>query len=160
MINSQLAEINIARMKGVNINDPVMRKFVKNLDRVNSLAEKSEGFVWRLKDDTNNATSFNPYNDEQVIINISVWQNIESLENFMYKTLHVEFLKRRKEWFHTFGKVYMAMWWISNGKFPAIREATEKLEWLQEHGPSELVFDFKNKHFSKQQKPRDIPEAF
>ena len=64
----QLAEINVARMKGVNIDDPIMKEFVDNLDRVNTLAENSKGFVWRLKDDNNNATSLNPYDDEQVII--------------------------------------------------------------------------------------------
>ncbi len=70
--NYQIAQINIARMKGVNINDPIMKEFVDNLDRVNALAESSAGFVWRLKDDTNNATNLNPYDDEQVIINVSV----------------------------------------------------------------------------------------
>ena len=137
-------------MKGVNIQDPVMQEFVENLDKVNAIAEHSEGFIWRLKDETNNATAFDPYQDEQVIINISVWQSIELLEKFMYQTLHVEFLKRRKEWFHTFGKLYTAMWWIPEGQFPSIQEATEKLAYLQTHGPSGLVFDFKNKHLSGQ----------
>ena len=89
----QLAQINISRMIGVNINDPIMKEFVDNLDKVNNLAEQSEGFVWRLKDENNDATSFNPYNDEQVIINISVWQSIASLETFVYKTVHTDFLK-------------------------------------------------------------------
>lgn len=145
MSDYQIAEINIARMKGVNINDPVMKEFVDNLDKVNALAESSEGFIWRLKDDNNNATSHNPYDDEQVVINISVWQNIEALENFMYKTLHSVFLKRRKEWFQTFGKVYTAMWWVSSGQFPSVQEATDKLEYLQKNGASEWVFDFKRK---------------
>jgi hypothetical protein len=149
MLNHQIAEINVARMKGINIQDPIMREFVDNLDKVNEIAESSDGFIWRLKDENNNATAFNPYDDEQVIINISVWENIEKLEKFMYQTLHVEFLKRRKEWFQAFGKVYTAMWWISPGKFPTIREATEKLTYLQEHGPSSLVFDFRNKHLSE-----------
>lgn len=146
MLNHQIAEINIARMKGVNIQDPVMLEFVENLNKVNAIAEGSEGFVWRLKDENNNATAFNPYQDEQVIINISVWENIEALERFMYQTLHVEFLKRRKEWFQTFGKVYTAMWWIPAGQFPTVQEATEKLAHLQTHGPSPEVFDFRNKH--------------
>ncbi|MEO6454562.1 MAG: DUF3291 domain-containing protein [Ginsengibacter sp.] len=142
----QIAEINIARMKGVNINDPVMKEFVDNLDRVNALAESSAGFVWRLKDDTNNATSINPYNDEQVIINVSVWQNIESLENFMYKSFHSGFLKRRKAWFQLFGKAYTAMWWIPKSHLPTIDEAVEKLDYLQKNGASEKVFDFRKKY--------------
>jgi hypothetical protein len=149
MSNHQIAEINVARMKGVNIQDPIMREFVDNLDKVNEIAENSEGFVWRLKDENNNATGFNPYEDEQVIINVSVWENIEKLERFTYQTLHVEFLKRRKEWFQTFGKFYSAIWWIPTGKFPTILEAIEKLAHLQTHGPSSLVFDFRNKHLSR-----------
>jgi len=144
----QIAEINIARMKGVNINDPIMNEFVENLDRVNNLAENSEGFVWRLKDDNNDATSFNPYNDEQVIVNMSVWETIESLETFVYKTFHTDFLKRRKEWFHSYGKVYTAMWWITKGEFPTIQEGVDKLDSLQKNGASEAVFDFRNT-FSK-----------
>lgn len=145
MIEYHIAEINIARMKGVNINDPVMKEFVDNLDKVNAIAENSEGFVWRLKDDTNNATSLDPYDDEQVIINVSVWQSIEALERFMYKTFHSEFLKRRREWFQTFGKVYTAMWWVPEGKFPTMHEAVEKLDYLQKHGATEVVFDFRKK---------------
>jgi len=142
----QIAEINIARMKGVNIDDPIMKEFVDNLDKVNEIAEKSEGFVWRLKDENNDATSFNPYNDEQVIVNISVWETIESLETFMYKTFHTEFLKRRKEWFHTYGKVSTAMWWIPRGKTPTMQEAVDKLDYLQKNGSSKLAFDFRNKY--------------
>ena len=141
----QLAEINIARMKGASINDPIMKEFVDNLDKVNKLAEISPGFVWRFKDDSNNATSFNPYNDEQVIINISVWESIEYLENYMYKTLHADFLKRRKEWFHRYGKVSMAMWWTPTGKFPTVQEAVDHLDYLEKNGATEKAFDFKTK---------------
>ena len=140
-----IAEINIAKIKGVDINDPIMKEFVDNLDGVNAIAESSSGFVWRLKDESNNATSINPYNDEQIIINISVWESIEALEHFMYKTFHSNFLKRRKEWFQTFGKVSTAMWWIPNGQVPTIEESVEKLDYLQKNGSTELVFDFKNK---------------
>jgi hypothetical protein len=141
----QLAEINVARMKGVDINDPIMLEFVDNLERVNALAESSEGFVWRLKDESGDATNINPYNDEQVIINVSVWESIETLENFVYKTFHTDFLKRRREWFQTFGKVHTAMWWIPEGQFPSTQDAVDKLDKLQKNGASELVFDFRNK---------------
>ena len=150
MIKYQIAEINIARMKGININDPIMQEFVDNLSVVNSIAESSDGFIWRLKDDSDNATNINPYNDEQVIINISVWQSIEALEHFMYKTFHSDFLKRRKEWFQKFGKAYTAMWWIKEGEYPTIEEAVEKLDHLQQHGHSETVFDFRNKYLPPQ----------
>jgi hypothetical protein len=151
MTGYQIAQINVARMKGIAINDPVMKEFVDNLDKVNALAESSPGFAWRLKDESNNATNLNPYNDEQVIINISVWQSIETLENFIYKTFHTEFLKRRKEWFQSYGKASTAMWWIPKGQFPAIQEAIEKLDYYQTNGPSVLVFDFRNKYLPPQE---------
>jgi Domain of unknown function (DUF3291) len=143
MKNYQLAEINIARMKGVNIDDPIMREFVENLDKINALAENSEGFVWRLKDENNNAASLNPYQDERIIVNISVWKTIESLKNFAYRTFHAEIFKRRSEWFQKFGKAYMTMWWISEGEFPTLEQAVDKLSYFQKHGASETAFDFK-----------------
>jgi Domain of unknown function (DUF3291) len=141
----QLAQINIARMKGMNIDDPIMKEFADNLDQINTFAERSEGFVWRLKDELNNATSINPYQDEQVLVNVSVWENIESLENFTYKTFHTEFLKRRKEWFELFGKAYYALWWIPKGHLPTIQEAVDKLDYLQKNGATEAVFNFKDR---------------
>ncbi len=140
-----IAEINIAKMKGVDINDPIMKEFVENLDAVNQIAEKSEGFVWRLKDENNNATSLNPYNDETIIINVSVWKSIETLENFMYRTFHSDFLKRRKEWFLTYGSAHTAMWWIPEGHIPTMQEAVDKLCFLQTNGPSPNSFDFRHK---------------
>ena len=145
MTTYHIAQINIGRIKGVNIDDPIMKEFKENLDTINLLAEQSKGFVWRLKDDSNNATNLNPYNDEQVIINVSVWETIEDLETFVYKTLHTDFLRRRKEWFHSFGKAYAAMWWIKPGHYPTTQEATEKLDYLQKNGPTPSVFDYKNK---------------
>jgi hypothetical protein len=145
MNSYHIAEINIARMKGVNINDPIMKEFVDNLEKVNAIAESSEGFIWQLKDDNNNATEMNPYDDEQVIINVSVWESIESLESYIYKSMHSDFLKRRREWFHSFGKVYTAMWWVAVGEVPTLQDAVDKLEHLQVYGASEKVFDFRNK---------------
>lgn len=139
----QIAEINIARMKGVDIYDPVMKEFVDNLDTINAMAENSPGFIWRLKDENNNATSVNPYNDEQVIINLSVWESIETLKNYIYNTFHSEFLKRRKEWFQTYGQAHTAIWWIPAGQFPTVEEAVTKLAYLQKKGPTAQVFDLR-----------------
>ena len=139
-----LAQINVAKMHGVNIDDPIMKEFKDNLDRVNELAESSKGFVWRLKDESNNAASFNPYNDEQIIINISVWEDVKSLEAFTYQSFHTGFVKRRKEWFRKFGKAYFALWWSPVGEFPTIDQSVKRLELLQENGPSQEAFTFKD----------------
>lgn len=140
----QLAQINVARMKGVNIEDPIMKAFTDNLDSVNELAENSPGFVWRLKDESNNASSFNPFNDEQIIINISVWENTESLKKYTYKTFHTDFIRRKKEWFEKYGKVHFALWWIEKGKYPSIEDSIERLEYLQTNGPTRRAFNFKD----------------
>ena len=132
-------------MIGVNIDDPIMKEFVDNLDNVNQLAENSEGFIWRLKDENNNATDFNPYKDEQIIINISVWENIEALENFTYKTFHTEFLKRRKEWFSKYGEAHYALWWIKNNEFPTIEEAVKRLDYLQKNKETNYAFSFRKR---------------
>lgn len=144
MSRFHLAEINIARMKGVTIDDPIMKEFVDNLDRVNEAAELSEGFVWRLKTESNNATELNPYQDEQIIVNVSVWKDLASLEHFMYKTFHSEFLRRRKEWFQSFGKAHTAMWWTPAGEVPTLQEAVVRLDHLQKQGATTFAFDFKN----------------
>lgn len=140
-----IAEINVARMKGIDINDPVMQEFVQNLDRINQLAENSPGFVWRLKDTDADVVSPNIYNDVQVIFTFSVWESIEQLEHFVFKTVHTDFLKRRREWFQNYGKMHTAMWWVQAGNIPSLQEALEKLEYIQNNGPSESAFNFKQK---------------
>lgn len=141
-------------MVGVTIEDPVMQEFVDNLDRINTVAENSPGFVWRLKDESNNASSFNPYNDEQVIINLSVWTDIQALEQFTYKTVHTDFLKRRKEWFSKYGKAHFALWWIETGNYPSLEEAVERLAYLQAHGATERAFTFRKTFPAPNPKPR------
>lgn len=140
-----LAQINIARMVGESIEDPVMTKFVAQLDEVNSLAEGSPGFVWRLKDEGNNATSFNPYNDNRIIVNLSVWETLEDLVKFVYHGRHAEVLRNRREWFANFGKPFTTLWYVRAGKIPTIDEAVERLQSLQNNGPTPFAFDFMNR---------------
>jgi hypothetical protein len=145
-MKQQLAQLNIARMTGVDMNDPIMVDFVAQLDEVNNLAENTEGFVWRLKDEASgNALGFNPFDDVQLIVNMSVWQDIAALENFVFHGRHLEVMRRRREWFQRFGKAYMVLWWIPEGHKPTLEEANERLAYLQEHGPSAYAFDFRNK---------------
>ena len=145
MEKKQLAQLNIAKMVGVNINDSIMMGFVAQLDEVNTLAESSKGFLWRLKDESGNATDLNPYDDVQVIVNMSVWENLEALEDFVFKGQHLEVMRRRREWFQKFGKASMVLWWIPEGHKPTLEEANERLIFLQTHGASAYAFDFKHK---------------
>ncbi len=138
-----IAQLNIARMIGKNINEPGMEDFVAQLDEINLLAERSEGFIWRLKSDDGNATSYNPYNDDRLIVNFSVWENAAHLKNFVYNSVHVVVMKNRKKWFENFGQPYYVLWNIPAGYVPSLDEGVERLMCLQQNGASEFAFDFK-----------------
>ena len=139
-----VAQLNIATMIGKNINDPVMAEFVDQLDSINALAEQSHGFVWRLKSDGGNATDYNPYHDERIIVNFSVWRTVDDLKNFVYKSVHTRVMKDRKNWFENFGKAYYVIWNIPAGSIPSLDEAVARLACLQKNGPTDHAFDFKN----------------
>lgn len=150
-----LAQINIAKIIGNSIEDPIMEKFVAQLDEVNALAEGSPGFVWRLKDESNNATNLNPYHDNRIIINMSVWETLEDLVRFVYQGRHAEVLRSRRDWFVNFGKPFTTLWYVPAGKFPSIEEAMERLQSLQEQGPTPFAFDFKTRF----PEPASVPQS-
>jgi hypothetical protein len=140
-----LAQLNIARMQSNTIDDPLMADFVSQLDSINTLAENSKGFVWRLKDEEGNATNIHPFDDDRVIVNMSVWESIEDLMEYSYKSAHAVVMKDRSKWFEKFGKPSMVLWYIDEGHIPTTQEARERLEFFQENGASEFAFDFKNR---------------
>lgn len=137
-----LAQVNIGKMVAP-IDSPMMRGFVDNLDLINNLAESSNGFVWRLKEESNNATSIRIFDDDFLIINLTVWKNIESLYEFVYRSDHSRFLKRRSEWFERMSDMHMAMWYIEEGLHPTVDEALERLVYLRRSGESDHAFTFK-----------------
>lgn len=141
-----IAQVNIARMLAP-ADSPVMADFVANLDRINALAESSIGFVWRLKSDDNNATSIKIFDDDYIIVNMSVWQNIDSLFEFVYRSAHVEIFKRRKEWFEKMMQMHMALWYVNPEHKPSTEEAKERLTYIRENGETPYAFSFK-KRFS------------
>lgn len=138
----QLAEINVARLRFPR-NDPRVAEFIDNLDAVNALAERSPGFVWRLKDDSGNATQISAYDDPLIIVNMSVWISPEALYEFAYKTLHRRFVQRRKEWFELFGAQYLALWWIEDGRYPEVSDGQRRLAHIERHGPTAWSFNFR-----------------
>jgi Domain of unknown function (DUF3291) len=137
-----LAQINISRMLD-KIDSPTLASFVAQLDTVNALAEGSPGFVWRLKDEGGNATEINAFDDDLIIVNMSVWKSVDDLKNFAFKTFHSDVMRRRTEWFEKFKTAYVAMWWIPEGHIPTIDEAKEKLALLDLHGDTADAFTFK-----------------
>jgi len=137
-----LAQLNIARMLAP-IDSPVMADFVANLDPINHLAENSNGFVWRLKDDTNNATSIRIFDDDFLIVNMSVWESVDSLFQFVYQSDHIEVFKRRKEWFEKMPEMHMVLWYIPVGSLPSVSDAVERLTPLRQQGESPYAFSFR-----------------
>lgn len=141
-----LAQLNISRMISANIQDTLMADFVAQLDRINQLAESSKGFVWRLKDEGGNATSIQPFDDERIIVNMSVWESMDDLMEYVFKSAHSAVMRDRNKWFEKFGKASTVFWYIDEGHTPSLEEAKERLEYLQKNGASEYAFDFKNKY--------------
>jgi hypothetical protein len=139
-----LAELNIGRLR-YEIGDPRMADFVNNLATINALAERSPGFVWRYQDDSGNATNTRPYaNDPRIAINMSVWESVETLEHYVWQTVHKRFYGRRHEWFEKFDGPYFVMWWVANGHRPTVAEAVERLEHLKNSGPSDYAFGWES----------------
>lgn len=139
----QLAQINVATAK-YPMDDPRMHGFVSRLDEINALAEDSDGFVWRLKDDSGNATNIVVFDNPMIIVNMSVWESPEKLKDYVYKSAHVELIRMRKEWFELMKEAYYVLWWIPAGHVPTVEEAKERLEQLRREGPGPAAFDFKN----------------
>lgn len=138
-----LAQVNIARMLAP-IDSPVMSDFVANLDRINQLSENSKGFIWRLTDENDNATSLQVFEDEFIIVNMSVWTSKKSLFEFTYSSAHVEIFKRKKEWFSKMKDMHMALWYVTEGVEPTSEDAKERLEYLNANGESPYAFTFKS----------------
>jgi len=138
-----LAQLNIGRFR-YPTDDPRMADFMNNLALVNALAERSAGFVWRLQDDTGNATAIRPFPDPNMAVNLSVWENVEALEQYVYRTVHRRFYGRREEWFDKLDGPHFVMWWVPAGHRPSLAEAKERLEHLAAHGPSDHAFGWEN----------------
>ena len=141
MNHYHLAQINIAKAQG-SMDSEVMKGFVDRLDEINNLADKSTGFVWRLQTEDGDATSIQAFDDPSLIVNMSVWENIDTLKNFVYKSLHVDLIRDRDAWFNKIINAHQVLWWIPVGHIPSVSEGKEKLELLELKGPSSEAFTF------------------
>ncbi len=142
MANYHIAQINIGRAKGP-VEDPMMAGFMTRLDDLNALADRSPGFVWRLQTLEGNATYFRPYeHDDRILLNMSVWETMDALRHYVYKTAHAEMLRHREEWFERFAGIYLALWWVPVGHIPGIDEAKKRLAHLDQYGPTQFAFTF------------------
>jgi hypothetical protein len=119
-----------------------MKGFMDRLDEINGIADYAPGFVWRLQTEEGDATAIQAFDDPLLLVNVSVWKDIDSLKGFVYKSLHVELIQDRDAWFEKMHESHQALWWVPEGHLPSVQEAKEKLRYLQANGPSEAAFTF------------------
>ena len=136
-----LAQLNIAMPKGP-MDSELMAGFAAQLEPINAIADAAPGFVWRLQDESGDATAIRPLEDERMIVNMSVWESLRSLWAFVYDSEHLAVMRRRRQWFEHM-KLYMCLWWVPEGRIPPIEEAIERLELLRAEGPGPGSFTFK-----------------
>ncbi len=154
-----LAQFNIAHLRAP-IDSPELKDFVDALEPINALADGAPGFVWRLKEDPNDprATYKHPYGD-YLLLNFSIWESLDSLWNFVYKTHHLEYLRRRREWFQRMAEPSSVMWWIPEGYIPSVAEAMARLERLKADGPSPAAFTYKESYTAEEASRESLVEA-
>ena len=136
-----LAQINIAQAHDA-MDSKIMQGFVDRLDEINALADQAPGFIWRLQTEDGDATGIQAFDNPSIIVNISVWKDIESLKNYVYKSLHVELVRDRDAWFDKIPEMHQALWWVPAGHIPSIEEGKKMLSHIQEHGTSQTAFTF------------------
>lgn len=141
MTQYHIAQINIAQAKAP-MDSETMKGFVDRLDEINALADKSPGFIWRLQTEAGDATAIQSFDNPLLIVNMSVWESLEALKNYVYKSDHVELIRDRSAWFNKMIDMHQALWWIPADHIPSVDEGKEKLDYLQKHGLSKTAFTF------------------
>ena len=136
---THLAQLNVARFLHPT-DDPRMAGFMDNLDRINAIAERSDGFVWRLKDDSGNATALRLFEGADLAVNLSVWQSAEALEKFVWNTVHSRIYNGKAAWFEKMATPHFVLWSVPAGHIPTLAEAKARLDHLTAHGDSDHAF--------------------
>jgi heme-degrading monooxygenase HmoA len=139
-----LAQINVGRLLAP-VDSPVVAEFMAALEPINALADTSPGFVWRLQTEDGNATSVRPYEDDEILVNLSVWESMEALDAFVYHSEHTAYLRRRREWFGRMAEAMLALWWIPEGELPTVEQGVARLDHLRAHGPTQEAFTFRQR---------------
>ena len=142
MAAHHLAQVNIATLRAP-LDGPELAGFVAQLEPINALADRSPGFIWRLQTEDGDATAIRPYEDDRVMVNLSVWASFEALRTFVYATRHLEVMRHRRQWFSRMADPYLALWWVPAGAIPTVAEAKERLELLARQGPTAGAFTFR-----------------
>ena len=141
MATHHLAQVNIATLR-YPLDGPELAGFVAQLEPINALADAAPGFVWRLQTEDGDATAIRPFQDERIMVNLSVWESLEALRTFVYASRHLDVMRRRREWFHRMD-TYLALWWVPAGTIPTVAQAKDRLQLLAGNGPSPDAFTFR-----------------
>lgn len=147
-----LAQLNVARPRAP-MDDPRMADFKAALEPVNALADEAPGFVWRLTDGFGGDATTIRIADGEIMVNLSVWESRDALWNFAYRSPHMDFLRRRREWFSQMAGAYQVLWWVPAGHRPTVTEAEGRLEVLRRQGPGPEAFTFRQFHPESEQRP-------
>ena len=137
-----LAQLNVARLVAP-LDSPELAPFVAGLAPVNAIADGAEGFLWRLQDESGDATALRPWGDD-VIVNLSVWESVGALRDFTFGLWHGGYLKRRREWFQPYGSATLVLWWVARGHQPTLEEAKARLDLLTSSGPGPAAFTLRS----------------
>jgi Domain of unknown function (DUF3291) len=141
-----LAQLNVA-LPRAPLDSPELADFVARLKEINALADAAPGFVWRLVDEGgSDATTLRPYGPD-VMVNLSVWESVETLYDYAYRTAHLDVLRRRREWFtHDGLPAHAVLWWVPAGAVPTLEEARGRLDLLARRGPTAEAFTFQQRY--------------
>jgi hypothetical protein len=138
-----LAQLNIGRLLAP-LESSKLAPFVEALEPINALADGAPGFVWRLQTEDGDATAIRAFDDDMLMVNMSVWESVEALGDFVYRSDHLSVMRRRREFFERMAEAFMVLWWVPAGHRPSVAEAKERLEMLRRDGPTPAAFTFRS----------------
>ena len=158
MTDWHLAQLNVARAVAP-LDSPALADFIARLEEINTLGDRSPGFVWRLQGDGGTSTELRIGDDPLYIVNLTVWRSIDDLYAFTYQSDHKTVFKRRFDWFERRATPSVCLWWQPAGEIPTVDEAHRRLSLLTDHGPTAEAFTFKQRFPPPDRPPQSKPSA-
>ena len=138
-----LAQFNVAHLRAP-LDSPELADFVAALEPINTLSDAAPGFVWRMKGGEGPTDTIQHEYGTLLLVNFSIWESREALWNFVYRSAHLDVMRRRREWFHRAAEPYTVMWWLPEGHLPSVGDAMARLTLLRAQGPGPEAFTFKD----------------
>ncbi len=133
------------------------KPFAQAIPETYGAAEQAAGFVWRappadfIFDDAGSpkrvayvaTPSF--YEDrDRVVQTLSVWSDLPSAWNYVYRGTHLAALKQRADWMEKPVRAQYVLWWAAVGALPTHVDGVQRIELLDQTGPTSAAFNFRN----------------